>query len=63
MWNGPTGKTPAEALATCPGVTIVAAYSLDRTNNGWLVYFPGRGTDVNTLLSLSSMQAILTLAQ
>jgi uncharacterized repeat protein (TIGR01451 family)/fimbrial isopeptide formation D2 family protein len=63
VWNGPTGKTPAEALATCSGVTIVAAYSLDRTNNGWLVYFPGRGTDVNTLSSLSKEQAILTLAQ
>jgi len=63
VWNGPTGKTPAEALATCTGVTIVAAYSLDPTSNVFLHYFPGRGTDVNNLVSLSNMQAILTLAQ
>ena len=63
VWDGPSGKATNEALATCTGVTIVAAYSLDRTTNGWLVYFPGRGTDINNLLTLSSMQAILTLAQ
>ena len=63
VWDGPTGKPIAEALATCPGVTIVAAYSLDRTTNGWFKYFPGRGTDINNLLTLSDMQAILTLAQ
>jgi uncharacterized repeat protein (TIGR01451 family) len=63
VWDGPSGKATNEALATCAGVTIVAAYSLDRTTNGWLVYFPGRGTDVNNLLTLSNNQAILTLAQ
>jgi uncharacterized repeat protein (TIGR01451 family) len=62
VWDGPSGKATNEALATCTGVTIVAAYSLDRTTNGWLVYFPGR-TDINDLLTLSDMQAILTLAQ
>ena len=62
VWDGPTGKPIAEALATCPGVTIVAAYSLDRTTNGWFKYFPGR-TDINDLLTLSNNQAILTLAQ
>ena len=63
VWNGPSGKATGDALTTCPGITIVAAYSLDRTTNTWLKYFPGRGTDVNDLLSLSSMQAIFTLAQ
>jgi uncharacterized repeat protein (TIGR01451 family)/fimbrial isopeptide formation D2 family protein len=63
VWNGPSGKATGDALATCTGVTIVAAYSLDRTTNTWPKYFPGRGTDVNDLLSLSSMQAILTLGQ
>jgi uncharacterized repeat protein (TIGR01451 family) len=63
VWDGPSGTATSTALATCPGVTIVAAYSLDRTTNGWLVYFPGRGTDINNLLTLSDMQAILTLAQ
>jgi uncharacterized repeat protein (TIGR01451 family) len=63
VWNGPSGKPIAEALATCTSVTIVAAYSLDPTTNDWLRYFPGRGTDINNLLSLSSMQAIITLGQ
>jgi uncharacterized repeat protein (TIGR01451 family) len=63
VWDGPSGTATSTALATCTGVTIVAAYSLDRTSNGWLVYFPGYGTDVNTLQTLSANQAILTLAQ
>jgi len=63
VWDGPSGKATNEALATCSGVTIVAAYSLDRTTNAWFKYFPGRGTDVNDLLTLSNNQAILTLAQ
>jgi uncharacterized repeat protein (TIGR01451 family) len=62
VWDGPSGTATSDALATCTGVTIVAAYSLDRTTNGWLIYFPGR-TDVNNLLTLSNKQAILTLAQ
>jgi uncharacterized repeat protein (TIGR01451 family) len=61
VWDGSSGKAIADALATCSGVTIVAAYSLDRTTNQFSHYFPGR-TD-NTLLTLSSMQGILTLAQ
>jgi uncharacterized repeat protein (TIGR01451 family) len=62
VWDGPSGKATNEALATCSGVTIVAAYSLDRTTNAWFKYFPGR-TDINDLLTLSNNQAILTLAQ
>jgi uncharacterized repeat protein (TIGR01451 family) len=62
VWDGPSGKATNEALATCTGVTIVAAYSLDRTTNAWFKYFPGR-TDINDLLTLSNNQAILTLAQ
>jgi len=63
VWDGPSGKATNEALATCSGVTIVAAYSLDRTTNTWFKYFPGRGADINDLLTLSNKQAILTLAQ
>jgi uncharacterized repeat protein (TIGR01451 family) len=63
VWDGPSGTATNDALATCTGVTIVAAYSLDRTTNTWFKYFPGHGTDINDLLTLSDMQAILTLAQ
>ncbi len=58
VWDGPSTAT-GTALATCTGVTIDAAYSLDRISNTWSRYFPG--SDFNTLLTLSDMQAIFTL--
>jgi len=60
VWDGPSGTPIAQALATCTGVTIDGAYSLDRTTNQWLKYFPGH-TDISDLLTLSNMQAILTI--
>lgn len=59
VWDGPNGTATGTALATCSGVTIDAAYALDRTTNQWSRYFPGR-TDINNLLSLNDMQAIFT---
>jgi uncharacterized repeat protein (TIGR01451 family) len=62
VWDGPSGTATADALATCTGVTIDAAYSLDRTTNVWSRYFPGR-SDINNLLTLNDKQAIFTLAR
>jgi uncharacterized repeat protein (TIGR01451 family) len=62
VWDGPSGTATGTALATCTGVTIDAAYSLDRVTNSWSRYFPGR-SDINTLLTLSDMQAIFTRGQ
>jgi fimbrial isopeptide formation D2 family protein/uncharacterized repeat protein (TIGR01451 family) len=62
VWDGPNDTATVIALATCTGVTIQAAYALDRTTNLWTHYFPGR-TDINTLLTLDDMQAIFTLGQ
>ncbi len=59
VWDGPSGTATADVLATCTGVTIDAAYSLDRLTNAWSRYFPGR-SDINTLLTLNDMQAIIT---
>jgi len=62
VWDGPSGTATADALATCTGVTIDAAYSLNRTTNAWSRYFPGR-SDINTLLTVSDMQAIIVLGR
>jgi uncharacterized repeat protein (TIGR01451 family) len=62
VWDGPSGTATGTALATCTGVTIQAAYALDRTTNQWSRYFPGR-SDINNLLTLSDMQAIFTFGQ
>jgi uncharacterized repeat protein (TIGR01451 family) len=59
VWDGPSGTATDTALATCTGVTIDAAYALDRSTNQWSRYFPGR-SDINTLLTLSDKQAIFT---
>jgi len=59
VWDGPSGTATADVLATCTGVTIDAAYSLDRLTNAWSRYFPGR-SDINNLLTLNDMQAIIT---
>ena len=61
VWDGPSTAT-ADALATCTNVTIDAAYSLDRTTNQWSHYFPGR-SDINNLLTLNDMQAIIALGR
>jgi fimbrial isopeptide formation D2 family protein/uncharacterized repeat protein (TIGR01451 family) len=62
VWDGPNDTATATALATCTGVTIQAAYALDRSTNTWSRYFPGR-SDINTLLTLDDMQAIFTFGQ
>jgi uncharacterized repeat protein (TIGR01451 family) len=62
VWDGPSGTATGTALATCTGVTIQAAYALDRTTNQWSRYFPGR-SDINNLLTLSDKQAIFTFGQ
>jgi uncharacterized repeat protein (TIGR01451 family) len=62
VWDGPDDTATDAALATCTGVTIQAAYALDRVTNQWSRYFPGR-SDINTLLTLDDMQAIFTFGQ
>lgn len=62
VWDGPTTAT-ASVLDTCTGVTIEAAYSLDRSTNLWRRYFPGYGTDVNNLTTVSNMEAIIVFAR
>jgi len=63
VWDGPSGTATGTALATCTGVTINAAYSLDRVTQTWLRYFPGAASGINNLLTLSDMQAIFTRGQ
>ncbi|UCH87279.1 MAG: DUF11 domain-containing protein [Dehalococcoidia bacterium] len=62
VWDGLDDTATGTALDTCAGVTISAAYALDRVTNTWYRYFPGR-PDINNLLTLDDMQAIFTFGQ
>jgi hypothetical protein len=62
VWDGPTTST-GNALDTCTGVTIGAAYSLDRVSNTWYRYFPDAAAGINNLLNLSNNQAIFTFGR
>ena len=60
VWSGGDDRPTGEALATCPGVPVEAAYWLDPETQGWLRYFAGR-PDFNSLSTLDNLQAILAL--
>jgi len=60
VWSGGDDRPTGEALATCPGVPVEAAYWLDPETQGWLRYFAGH-PDFNSLSTLDNLQAILAL--
>ena len=60
VWSGDNDTPTGDALATCGGVTVEAAYWLDPQTQGWLRYFRGLPgfTSLNTL---DNLQAVLAL--
>ena len=60
VWSGASGTPIEQAVASCTGVTIAAAYWLDPHTQTWSQYFPGR-PEISNLTSLSQMQGIITL--
>lgn len=62
VWDGPNGTATGDALATCTGASVNAAYSLDSATNAWSRYFAGRA-DLSNLLTVDDMQGIVTLGQ
>jgi hypothetical protein len=60
VWNGATGTSPADALATCSSVRVAAAYWIDPQSQVWKRYFDGR-PDLNNLADLRELQGLLTL--
>jgi hypothetical protein len=60
-WDGPIGTDIEDALDTCAGVSIRAAYTIDAQSQAWKRYFPDR-LDLSNLSALGYMQGLLTLA-
>jgi hypothetical protein len=60
VWSGPDNVLIGDALATCTGVAIDAAYWLDPDSQSWWRYFPSR-PDISSLGALDDMQAVIAL--
>jgi len=60
VWSGADDVPTGDALATCPGVVVDAAYWLDPQTQGWLRHFPAH-PEFTSLHSLDNLQGILTL--
>jgi len=60
VWSGASGTPTDQAVASCTGVAIAAAYWLDPHTQTWSQYFAGR-PEISNLTSLSQMQGIITL--
>jgi hypothetical protein len=62
VWTGGDGTPTSEAVATCAGVPVEAAYWLDPDTQDWLRYFAGR-PEFSSLPTLDNLQAILVLGR
>jgi hypothetical protein len=60
VWNGATGTSPADALATCSSVRVAAAYWIEPQSQVWKRYFDGRA-ELTNLADLRELQGLLTL--
>jgi len=60
VWEGDSGASADDALATCGASTVAAAYSLDPQTGGWSRWFAGK-PDVSNLPPLSDLQGVLAL--
>jgi len=60
VWSGPDDVPTGEALATCAGATVEAAYWLDPQTQGWLRYFSAH-PEFSSLDALDNLQGVLAL--
>jgi len=60
VWNGATGTSPSDALATCSAVGVAAAYWIDPQTQAWKRYFEGR-PEISNLSDLRELQGLITL--
>src|SRR4030042_1320531 len=60
VWSGSDGVPTDDALATCGGVGIQAAYWLDPQTQGWLRYFRAL-PELTSLDTLANLQGVLAL--
>jgi len=60
VWDGDSGATAAEALATCGAGAVAAAYSLDAQTQAWSRWFADK-PEVSNLAPLNDKQGVLAL--
>jgi len=60
VWNGADDTPTLDALATCTGAPVVAAYWLDPQSQGWL-RFSGEHPELSSLKTLDKLQAVMLL--
>jgi uncharacterized protein YkwD len=58
VWGGADGTATDQAVASCTGAPVAAAYWIDPQTQVWLHWFPGQ-PGMNSLTSLDHMQAII----
>ena len=60
VWDGASGTSPTDALASCGAGAVDAAYSIDPPTQTWLRWFAAR-PELNNLPPLSDVQGLLAL--
>jgi hypothetical protein len=60
VWTGASGTPTDQALATCTGATVAAAYWIDPQTQAWKRYIDGR-PEISNLLTFDHMQGVLAL--
>jgi len=60
VWEGESGASADDALATCGAGTVAAAYSLDSDTGDWSRWFAGR-PEVSNLPPLDDLDGVLAL--
>jgi uncharacterized protein YkwD len=60
VWNGSDDTPTGDALATCAGAPVAAAYWLDPQSQGWLRFLNGYPQFTN-LTTLDNLQAVMLL--
>jgi hypothetical protein len=60
VWDGESGTSPADALASCGAGAVDAAYSLDPQTQAWMHWFAAR-PELNNLPSFGEWQGVLAL--
>jgi hypothetical protein len=60
VWSGANDTPTLDALATCTGAPVEAAYWLDPQSQGWL-RFSGEHPELSNLKTLDNLQAVMLL--
>jgi len=58
VWGGTDGTATDQAVASCTGGTVAAAYWIDPQTQAWERWFPGQ-PEISSLTTLDHMQAII----